>query len=93
LCEASLWDVHADTIVPAGVQGLDRYAYVNNNPVRYTDPSGHMAWENPSGGRIEQKPTPGLGSTTDITAFISKYIEKHPRLEYVISTVLPYRIW
>ncbi len=33
----------ADTIVPAGVQGYDRYAYVNNNPVRYTDPSGHCA--------------------------------------------------
>jgi RHS repeat-associated protein len=31
----------ADTIVPGGVQGLDRYAYVNNNPANYTDPSGH----------------------------------------------------
>lgn len=31
----------ADTIVPPGVQGLDRYAYTNNNPVRYTDPTGH----------------------------------------------------
>jgi RHS repeat-associated protein len=31
----------ADTIVPSGVQGLDRYAYVGNNPVRYTDPTGH----------------------------------------------------
>ncbi|MBN1536942.1 MAG: RHS repeat-associated core domain-containing protein [Anaerolineales bacterium] len=31
----------ADSIVPQGVQGLDRYAYVNNNPVKYTDPSGH----------------------------------------------------
>ena len=31
----------ADTIVPGGVQGLDRYAYVNNSPVVYTDPSGH----------------------------------------------------
>ncbi len=31
----------ADSIVPAGVQGWDRYAYVNNNPVKYTDPSGH----------------------------------------------------
>lgn len=31
----------ADSIVPGGVQGLDRFAYVGNNPVRYTDPSGH----------------------------------------------------
>jgi len=31
----------ADTIVPTGVQGLDRYAYVNNAPTRFTDPSGH----------------------------------------------------
>ncbi len=31
----------ADTIVPGGAQGYDRYAYVNNDPVRYTDPSGH----------------------------------------------------
>ncbi|MBI5825230.1 MAG: RHS repeat-associated core domain-containing protein [Chloroflexi bacterium] len=31
----------ADTIVPGGVQGYDRYAYVNNSPVNYTDPSGH----------------------------------------------------
>ncbi|KXK10958.1 MAG: YD repeat-/RHS repeat-containing protein, partial [Chloroflexi bacterium OLB14] len=31
----------ADTIVPSGVQGYDRYAYVNNSPVIYTDPSGH----------------------------------------------------
>jgi RHS repeat-associated protein len=34
----------ADTIVPTSTQGTqawDRYAFVNNNPVRYTDPSGH----------------------------------------------------
>jgi RHS repeat-associated protein len=33
-----------DSIVPLatqGVQAFDRYAYANNNPVRYADPSGH----------------------------------------------------
>ncbi len=35
--------VQADSIVPGGVQGYDRYAYVGNNPVAYSDPSGHFA--------------------------------------------------
>jgi RHS repeat-associated protein len=38
--------MQADTIVPADIQGtqaFDRYAYVNNNPLRYTDPSGKRA--------------------------------------------------
>ncbi|MBV6397142.1 MAG: hypothetical protein HFACDABA_02747 [Anaerolineales bacterium] len=37
-----------DTIVPTSTQGTqawDRYAFVNNNPVRYTDPTGHKARE------------------------------------------------
>jgi hypothetical protein len=36
--------IQPDSIVPLasqGVQAYDRYGYVNNNPVRYTDPSGH----------------------------------------------------
>ena len=33
----------ADTKVPEsqGVQAYNRYSYVNNNPLKYTDPSGH----------------------------------------------------
>jgi len=34
----------ADTIIPgyANPQNLNRFSYVRNNPVRYTDPTGHM---------------------------------------------------
>jgi RHS repeat-associated protein len=37
--------ISPDTIVPTGTQGTqawDRYAYVNNNPVKYNDPTGHL---------------------------------------------------
>ncbi len=37
--------IQADTIVPGvgNSQAYDRYVYVNNNPVKYTDPSGHLS--------------------------------------------------
>jgi RHS repeat-associated protein len=31
----------ADTVLADPVQGWDRYTYVNNNPIAYTDPTGH----------------------------------------------------
>jgi len=40
----------ADSLIPAGAQGLDRYAYVNNSPVNFTDPSGHQMDEGDGGG-------------------------------------------
>jgi RHS repeat-associated protein len=39
----SRW-LQPDSIVPLAVQGVqawDRYAYVNNNPIKYNDPTGH----------------------------------------------------
>ena len=35
--------ISTDTIIPQqqGTQAWDRYAYVNNSPIKYTDPSGH----------------------------------------------------
>jgi RHS repeat-associated protein len=39
--------VSPDTIIPQqqGSQAWDRYAYVNNSPVRFTDPSGHWYYD------------------------------------------------
>jgi RHS repeat-associated protein len=39
--------IQADTIVPnpTNPQDLNRYTYVRNNPLRYTDPSGHWIFE------------------------------------------------
>lgn len=33
----------ADTVFSGGVQGFDRYVYTHNNPLRFIDPSGHIA--------------------------------------------------
>jgi len=37
--------ISADTIVPGAMnpQALNRYSYVLNNPLKYTDPTGHFA--------------------------------------------------
>ena len=42
----------ADTIVPdmAHPQSFNRYSYVQNNPLYYTDPSGHFPWLAMAGG-------------------------------------------
>ncbi len=51
-----------DSIVPnaANPQSLNRYAYVGNNPLRYTDPTGHCGGEGEDcGPRDDYRPDPG----------------------------------
>jgi len=59
--------ISPDTIVPTGTQGTqawDRYAYVNNNPVRYNDPTGHMIDQGDGGCGDEADCTPPPTCTT-----------------------------
>jgi len=49
-----------DSIVPLasqGTQAWDRYAYANNNPVRYKDPSGHRCVEGDYDGSCQSVET------------------------------------
>lgn len=62
----------ADTIVPGGVQGLDRYAYVNNSPMNYVDPSGHTTCDADGYCRyntINQRRQFGSGKTKQLVEF------------------------
>jgi RHS repeat-associated protein len=36
--------VQSDPMIDAGIQGLNRYSYVLNNPLSLTDPTGHLTW-------------------------------------------------
>jgi len=53
----------ADSIIPGGVQGYDRYAYTANNPVRYVDPSGHTMYCTGPGGNYCYDDTPAPSSS------------------------------
>jgi RHS repeat-associated protein len=64
--------IQPDTITPGGPQGLNRYSYGNNNPLNYTDPSGHCTQATYSTSVItddlcEERPT-GNGITPPLTS-------------------------
>jgi RHS repeat-associated protein len=70
--------IQPDTIIPGAgnPQAYNRYSYTTNNPVKYIDPSGHMAQVDDGGSCIghldcikkpikPKKPTPPSSSTSD----------------------------
>jgi hypothetical protein len=49
-----------DSIIPdqSNPQSWNRFSYVQNNPIRFNDPTGHMMWEGDDGGCYSCTPTP-----------------------------------
>jgi len=66
--------INADTIVPdpTNPQSLNRYSYVINNPLVYTDPSGHAFWKRVKD--IIKKPAVALGIQAFINPTIGTYL-------------------
>ena len=63
----------ADTVVPGpnNPQAFNRYSYVLNNPLKYTDPTGHTCMAT-QGGSWDCPQNPGIGGTTlntDVQAY------------------------
>jgi RHS repeat-associated protein len=87
--------ISADTIVPepGNPQALNRYSYVYNSPLRYTDPSGH----DPCGGPGVYVPDCGVDGwgakkrpdRRDLTDWMPKglkYMASHPAIQDIAKT-------
>jgi RHS repeat-associated protein len=78
----------ADSIIPEASQGTiawDRYAGMNNNPVRWIDPSGHRLddgclTEGCASDEMRVYIPPSIKTHSDIVRYIWEFIKKNPNL-------------
>jgi hypothetical protein len=70
---------------PQNPQALNRYSYVRNNPLRYTDPSGHANTDGRNEGGAPPPPPPGGGGGSGlglgIGAALAKALEQLNKLK------------
>ena len=96
--------ISGDTIVPnpGNPQSLNRYSYVLNNPVRYTDPTGHWefehepdegefrppAWPEPAMRSVSEPPEPAPPHLVPALKVLSKFRTGRP----IVRIALTYHI-
>jgi RHS repeat-associated protein len=83
--------VQADTVVPevGNPQALNRYSYVLNNPLRYTDPTGRYIFENEPDDPFFRRPQDGLPSMRSWTMPDPRNIEPFLLEEIGANTTAP----
>ena len=70
--------IQPDTIVPqpGNPQDLNRFSYTRNNPLKYTDPTGHKEACGVSGQDCESEPPPP--TTNDANDPLARYQQQPP---------------
>jgi RHS repeat-associated protein len=77
-----------DSIIPGnqGVQAYDRYAYVNNNALKYTDPSGHEICDSDGycGRDGEMTLSEKYRAISDGTIDLGKFLKSFPEWQLIL---------
>lgn len=79
-----------DSIIPgaANPQSWNRFSYVTNNPLRYTDPTGHKRVDDEFGGGNSACPLQKGNCVTKTTISVRK-IKNNPRNNDVVGVPVP----
>jgi hypothetical protein len=78
--------IQPDTLVPnpTNPQSWNRYSYVNNSPINYSDPTGHRVDEGCGSGEQCVLPQPNDDQPqTDVTDWL--FNEFSPQVEYLLE--------
>jgi len=87
--------ISADPYVqdPFDSQSLNRYSYVGNNPLSYTDPSGFFKLKDFFDPSSKKNPHRYITGTPDITRAIDRFMLKNPKWQQVASAASSVNAW
>jgi len=80
----------ADAMIPdpGNPQSFNRYSYVLNNPLRYTDPSGHVPDDTVNQGMKEAQEVQAKKAINEIKSKLEKIVKRDIKLTAVIFYII-----